>query len=502
MNRRNFLKVAGLCSATLTSGIWSGCVKGAKVPVSQNPFAANGKKRPNFLFLFTDDQCFKTVNALNNPDVKTPNMDRLVKQGVTFTHCFNQGAWNGAVCIASRAMLNTGRYVWTCGGNDCGDYPLWGQVMGQSGYDTFFTGKWHNKTKSLERSFKSIGPNGGGMFPSKDPNAEENMKKGILNDPYDRPRPGNSWSPYDKSLEGHWRKEDGKTVHSSKLWADAAIDYLDSSVSKSDKPFFMYVSFHAPHDPRQSPKEYVDMYPPDKIKIPPNFLPEHPFDQGDHKLRDELLAPFPRTKEAIQTHLSEYYAIITHADHHIGRILDALEKSGEADNTVIIFSADHGLAVGQHGLIGKQNQYDHSIRMPFVMCGPGLQENVQNDAMIYLQSCFATTCEMANIKAPDTVQFPSLVPLLTGEKKQLYDSVYGAYRDYQRMVRTERYKLIRYPHVGEVQLFDLKNDPWEMKDLAEDQSYADRVAELDEKLRWWMKETGDTIDLNQYEKSG
>jgi choline-sulfatase len=136
------------------------------------------------------------------------------------------------------------------------------------------------------------------------------------------------------------------------------------------------------------------MYPPEKIKIPPNFLPEHPFDQGDHKLRDELLAPFPRTKEAVQTHLSEYYAIITHADHHIGRILDALEQSGEADNTIIIFSADHGLAVGQHGLIGKQSQYDHSVRMPFVMCGPGLQENVRSDAMIYLQSCFATTCEM------------------------------------------------------------------------------------------------------------
>ena len=145
--------------------------------------------------------------------------------------------------------------------------------------------------------------------------------------------------------------------------------------------------------------------------------------------------------------------------------------------------------------MGKQNQYDHSIRMPFVICGPGIRKNAQNDTMIYLQSCFATTCEMANIEVPKTVQFPSLVPLLIGKKKKLYDSVYGAYLEFQRMVRTDRYKLIRYPHVDEVQLFDLKKDPWETKDLAEDANYADVVQELDEKLRWWMRKTGDPLNL-------
>lgn len=482
MNRREFLKTAGLTAAAITL---TGCITQVLRPAS---------KRPNFLFLFTDDQSFNTVNALNNPDVKTPNIDRLVKRGVTFTHCFNQGAWHGAVCVASRAMLNTGRYLWQCGGDDCGDHRLWGQTLGSAGYDTYMTGKWHNGDKALQKSFDNLGPIGPGMLHSKDPNAEENEKNGIVNDPYDRPRKGNSWSPYDRSLEGHWLSKDGKKVHSSKVYADAAIDHIENSVSKSDNPFFMYVSFNAPHDPRQSPKKYVDMYPPDKIKIPPNYLPEHPFDQGDHKLRDEVLAPFPRTKEAVQTHLSEYYAIITHGDHQIGRILDSLEKSGKAENTIIIFSSDHGLAVGQHGLMGKQNQYDHSVRMPFVICGPGIEKNVRNNAMIYLQSCFATTCEMADIEVPETVQFPSLVALLKGEKKKLYDSVYGAYRDFQRMVRTDRYKLIRYPHIGKVQLFDLKNDPWETKDLSEDADYADLVRQLDAKLKWWMKETGDKID--------
>jgi arylsulfatase A-like enzyme len=485
MRRRDFLKHMGAGLALASgAGRWTLDAK-----------AAAGE-RPNFLFLFTDDQAFQTIHALNNPDVKTPNMDRLVKRGTTFTHCFNQGAWHGAVCVASRAMLNTGRYVWRCGGDNCGDYPLWGETLGKAGYDTFMTGKWHNQKPALQRSFKTLGPIGPGMFPSTDPNAEANAKKGIVNDPYDRPRPGNSWSPYDKTLKGHWRQVDGETVHSSKLWADSAIDYLNDHAKQSPNPFFMYVAFNAPHDPRQSPKEYVDMYPPEKIKIPPNYLPEHPFDQGDHKLRDEMLAPFPRTKEAVQVHLSEYYAIISHADYHIGRILDALEATGKADNTIIIFSADQGLAVGQHGLMGKQNQYDCSVRMPYVYCGPGIEAGRKIDAMVYLQSAFATTCEMAGVAAPQTVQFPSLVPLLTGEKDKLYDSIYGAYRDFQRMVRTDRYKLIRYPHVGEVQLFDLRQDPWEMNDLAEKPRYAQTVKTLDAELHRWMEVTGDELKLD------
>ncbi len=494
--RRDFLKGIGLGATACAfggAGAWQRLAHAGAG--GANPFAASGKERPNILFLFTDDQAFSTVNVLNNPEVKTPNMDRLVKRGTTFTHCFNQGAWGGAVCIASRAMLNTGRFLWQCGGNDCGDYPLWGETLGKAGYDTFVTGKWHNREKALNRSFKTIGPTGGGMYGSKDSNAEENKAKGIVKDPYNRPRPGNSWSPYDKTLTGHWRNVDGKIVHSSKLWADTAIDYLGNHAKQSDNPFFMYVAFHAPHDPRQAPKKFVDMYPPDKIKIPPNYVPEHPFDQGDHKLRDEVLAPFPRSKKDVQVHLSEYYAIITHADYQIGRILRALKKSGKADNTIIVFSADHGLAVGQHGLMGKQNQYDHSVRMPYVFSGPGIEAGKKNDALVYLQSAFATTCEMAQVDVPETVQFPSLVPLLQGKTKKGYDSVYGAYRDLQRMVRTDRYKLIRYPHVNEVQLFDMKKDPWEMKDLAEDPKYAKRVKELDVDLRRWMKETGDKLEL-------
>ncbi len=482
MDRREFLR-RGLMGLTLASGL----------PMSQLK-AADKASRPNILFLFTDDQCFRTINVLNNKEVHTPNMDRLVRRGVTFTHCFNQGAWNGAICIASRAMLNTGRYVWTCGGNDCGNYPLWGETFTRAGYETYGVGKWHNGKATFQRSFKHQGPMGAGMYASKPVTKKDGDREKVY-DPYNRPREDDFWSPSDTSLTGHWFDVEGNKIHSSQYWADHAIDFLNTTAKTTENPFFMYVAFNAPHDPRQSPQKYVDMYPPEKLTIPPNFMPEHPFDQGDHKVRDELLAPFPRTKEAVQVHLQEYYAIITHADYHIGRILDALEASGKVDNTIIVFSSDHGLALGQHGLMGKQNQYDHSIRMPLVLCGPGLEPERKIDALVYLQSMFATTCDLAGITIPESVQFPSLLPLLRGEKKNIYTSIYNGYRDLQRSVRTERYKLIRYPEVDEIQLFDLQNDPWELTDLAEKEPYQTLKKELDRQLHDWMKKTGDKLEL-------
>jgi arylsulfatase A-like enzyme len=374
-------------------------------------------------------------------------------------------------------MLNTGRHLWNAGGNHCGAYPLWCETFRKAGYDTFETGKWHNGKETFARSF-SHGAHifFGGMH---------GLGK------------GGHWTPhvFDFDPSGKYPNSD-RTIaqkHSSELFADGAVSFLSQQAGREGRPFFMYVSFTAPHDPRQSPNEFLDKYPRKEIQVPPNFLPEFPFDQGDHKIRDEMLAPFPRTPEAIQAHRAEYYAIISHADAQIGRILDALEASGEADNTIIIFSADHGLAVGEHGLMGKQNQYDHSIRVPLILSGPDLPKGKKIDAMVYLHSLFPTTCEMAEIPVPDTVQAKSLLPLLTGEKARIHDSVYGAYKNMQRMVRTERYKLIRYPLAGETQLFDIKEDVWERNNLAKDPKHAALLQELDTQLLAWQKETGDPL---------
>jgi choline-sulfatase len=409
-----------------------------------------------------------------------------------FTHCFNQGGWSGAVCIPSRTMLITGRTLWQSRGTNgqaiAPDAALWGNTLGGAGYNTFMTGKWHLPEAALKRNFQTLGPLTGGFLPS-------TTNGGAA---YHRPAPGNPWTPDGPEWKGHWLTKNGQTIHSTALISDAAIDYLQTSAGSSTNPFFVYVAFNAPHDPRQAPKEFLDRYPPKKLKLPPSFLPQHPFPiEKGFNGRDEILAPYPRTPDIVRAHLQEYYAIVTHLDAEVGRILDALNASGKASNTIVIFTSDQGLAVGQHGLMGKQNLYDHSLRMPFIMAGPGIPPGRRNHALFNMQSLFATTCEMAGIAVPESVQFPSIVPLITGAKKKLHPALYAAFLDRQRAVRTERWKLIRTPHASQVQLFDLKRDPWETRNLAADPRRGAILAMLDAKLRELMREMKDPMTEEQ-----
>ncbi|MBT3277877.1 MAG: sulfatase-like hydrolase/transferase [Phycisphaerales bacterium] len=490
MKRRHFLRMTG------TAGLFAaGC--STLVAKNETPKAI---KRPNVLLLYTDDQTFQTIGALNNPEIKTPNIDKLVARGTTFTHAMNMGGWSGAICVAARAMLNTGRRVWDCQGQSAGNgrLPLFGEQFRKSGYNTFVTGKWHNGTVTLKKSFTHIGKTGGGMFGS----------TGMTGDAYLRPNPPkkDTWDPSDKSRSGHWRSVNGadgkKTIiHSSDLWANEANGFLKDVAAKSADPFLMYVAFHAPHDPRQSPKEYIDKYPVDKIAIPDNYKPLHPFNSGDMYIRDEILAPHPRTKKAVQQHRQEYYAIITHADAAIGRILKALDDSGKADETIVIFTGDHGLAVGRHGLIGKQNLYDHSVRVPLIFAGPGIPKGKKIDKQVYYQSLAPTMMEFCGIDVPKTVQFQSLRNLIDGKPGgyQGEKEAYLAYQIYQRALRGEKYKLIVYPYAGSkivwtknnnesrshnksacypvkpykarIQLFDIQTDPGELTNLADDPKF-------------------------------
>jgi arylsulfatase A-like enzyme len=439
--------------------------------------------KPNFLFLIADDLTYNGIRAMGNSEVDTPNMDRLAQRGCAFTHCFHQGSWLGAVCVASRSMLNSGLTAFRVQ-NHIDEVPSWGQTMGDAGYSTSIVGKWHLSKPLLDRSFQHRDPVFmGGMFES-GPEA------------YNRPAAGNTWTPWDKSLKGQWqparkfRKTSEDAVqHLAQIWADSAAD----RIRESAQPFFLYVGFTSPHDPRQAPKEILDRYPAGKIAVPANYLPEHPFDQGDHKVRDELLAPFPRSREAVQVHRSEYYAHITYLDQQIGRILDALEQSGKAANTYVILTADHGLAVGQHGLMGKQNMYDHSTRIPLIIAGPAIPKGHRVTEKVYQHSVFPTTCELAGIAVPKTVEFPSLAGWLKGSGGARQDSVFCYYRDLQRCVRTDEHKLIVYPQAGKTQLFGLKNDPWEVRDRAEERGYAAVRGRLEELLKKHRHELGDPL---------
>ncbi|MEE8452650.1 MAG: sulfatase-like hydrolase/transferase [Thermoguttaceae bacterium] len=449
--------------------------------------AQSPSKQPNILFIFADDQCFDTINALGNDEIETPNLDRLVDSGVTFTHAYNMGSWSGAVCLASRAMLNTGRFLWHANRvaksaeKEREEGRFWSEHLKLAGYETYMTGKWHVKADT-EKAFDFVTHVRGGM-PKQTP---EGYNRPILGQP-------DPWSPFDPKFGGFW--EGGK--HWSEVLGDDATGFLAQAAGR-DKPFFMYLAFNAPHDPRQSPKEYVDKYPLDRIAVPKSFVPEYPYNNAmscGRGLRDEKLAPFPRTEYSVKVNRQEYYAIITHMDAQVGRILDALDKSGKADETYIFFTADHGLAVGHHGLMGKQNLFDHSIRVPLMVVGPDVPKGEKRDGAVYLQDVMASTLELARIERPDHVQFRSLMPIIHGRREANYDAVYGGYLSAQRMVIQDNHKLLLIPSIKKALLFDLENDPLEMNNLAEAPASGPLMKKLFAKLLELQEETGDKLDL-------
>jgi arylsulfatase A-like enzyme len=228
----------------------------------------------------------------------------------------------------------------------------------------------------------------------------------------------------------------------------------------------------------------MDMYRPADMKLPENFLPEHPFDNGELRIRDELLAPIPRTPEAMRRHLADYYASITCFDFHLGRILDELRRQGMLKNTLIVFTSDHGLAVGgMHGLMGKQNLYEHN-KPPLILVGPGIPRNRRSDALVYLIDLFPTVVDAVGLNPPKGIEGQTLMPIVRGEKSAVRTTIYGAYRNCQRMIRDERWKLIAYDAGGvrNVQLFDLKADPDERTNLATDPRHTAERQRLEKQL--------------------
>ena len=461
-------------------------------------------KKPNILFLFTDDQRAGTIGAMNTYNVQTPNMDKLVENGTAFTNSYILGATTAAVCSPSRAMLMTGRHYFNIEPNVYAQFAFPKEEKGKSdkltfpehfktnGYTTFATGKQHNGTDWVERGFDHVKAAFlGGMTRHFGTKVKDYT-------------PEIGWSaPYQQ-----------KEKFSSEVFADAAIDFLGNNIDE-DKPFLMYVSFTAPHDPRTAPEAFQQKYPTNNIKLPKNYMPEHPFELADEKIRDEVLLPFPRTEEAVKKEISEYYAMITATDAQIGRIIEALEASGEAENTIIVLAGDNGLAVGQHGLLGKQNVYEHSVSVPLIFSGPNIPKNEKNDAFAYLHDVFPTLCGLTGIDIPESIQTEDLTPVIKGEKKAVRNSMFYAYNSWpgedfkpkvnnyggHRAVRIGDFKLIVSAKKNEYtyQLFNIKNDPWELTNLVSNPDYTIMKENLIAELENLIKETGDTADLSKKE---
>lgn len=466
-------------------------------------------RRPNFLFILTDDQGPQTLRAYGNTLCDTPNIDRLATDGITIDGAYHMGAWSGAVCLPSRTMIMTGRSVWRIPGRtkqgaavrDDASVDIAQQslpaVFNRAGYDTFRTCKVGNSYGAANALFNTV--------------REKTCRAG--------------------------NAEDGSAWH-----GDQVVDYLAMRAqSKSEVPFLIYLGFSHPHDPRNGTPELLAKYGarndwdpahpgevnPAAPPLPDNWLPTHPFPHGHPDLRDEVAVQgvmTARDPATVRNEIGREYACIENIDQQIGRVLAKLEELGELDNTYVIFTADHGIAVGAHGLMGKQNLYEHTWRVPFIVRGPGIQPGSRALGNMYLMDVLPTLCDLAGIAVPPTVEGLSLRPVFEGTQNVVRDVLYGAYaggtKPGMRCVRQGDWKLIKYDtldgQVHETQLFNLKENPHEyleehhrpevialtghtpdsaQVDLADDPRYAADRTRLEALLAEEMKRWGDPYRL-------
>jgi arylsulfatase A-like enzyme len=408
-------------------------------------------RRPNVLFLLTDDQRADTIHALGNPVIQTPNLDRLARSGLVFRNAYCMGGDMSAVCFPSRSMLLSGLSLFHLK-HQKGGYAVrydvnFPKTLREAGYETYHHGKRQNGPTGIYKDFEH--------------------EKYLVDDTAER-------------LSGR----PGKEI------ADAAVTFLKSR--DQSRPFFAYLAFGNPHDPRVVIREYRDRYNESKLPLPANYLPLHPFNNGWLTGRDERLADWPRTEAEIRKHLTDYYGVITYLDEQIGRILQALEESGQSKNTIIIFSSDHGLAMGSHGLMGKQNLYEVAMKPPLIFAGPGIRIG-ESESLVYLHDIFPTVCELVGVTPPAGLDARSFAAVLSGKSDSAREAIFLAFMEFQRAVRQGDWKLIRYPQVNIDQLFNLRDDPYELHNLSQEQPERTRV--LSKLLRTLQKANDDTLPL-------
>ncbi|MBW3597191.1 MAG: sulfatase-like hydrolase/transferase [Planctomycetes bacterium] len=463
-------------------------------------------ERPNFVFILADDQSPETLRCYGNEVCQTPNLDRLAREGMIFHDAHHMGAWVGAVCTPSRTMIMTGRTVWRIPGargpginqpksfrEEAAQQSL-PAVFNRAGYDTFRTCKRGNSFEEVNRLFTV----------RKDATKRDGTKEG----------------------GSHWH-------------GDQVLEYLKQREADDDKdPFLIYFGFSHPHDPRNAPPDLAEKYgadnsgPPEKPNpnappLPANYLPAHPFHHGHPGLRDEekVQGVMKRRDEAtVRNEIGRDYACIENIDRQVGRVLDKLQSMGELENTYIIYTSDHGIAVGRHGLMGKQNLYEHTWRVPFIVRGPGIKPGSEASGYIYLLDVLPTLCDLAGISIPESVEGKSFRPVLEGKADRIRDVLYGVYcggtTPGMRAVKTDGWKLIKYDlldgKLRQTHLFNLSENPHEFlpehhdsdlkkqlginpsplqTNLAEDETYASRRNELEELLRKEMERLGDPYEL-------
>ena len=449
-SRRQFLARVGAASvgATMVSAVGA-------------PQA--GAAKPNVLFIFTDDQRADTIAALGNKAIVTPGLDRLARRSFIFSNAYCLGGNCGAVCIPARNMAMSGR--------------------------GFFRFRYDARRKRLVTRNTWHADPAKATFPKSMRAAGYETyyseKSGTANLPQIQ-------TQFDHRQNVHMVRALATGRPARKL-VDDAVAFLKGTRDKT-RPFFMYLGLPCPHDPRWAARRFRALYDSARIPLPVNYKPIHPWNIGSMTIRDECLEAWPRTKDAIRRHLHDYYALISSMDHDIGRLLTALDDLSLTDNTIVIFSSDQGIAIGSHGLMGKQNIYEDTMKVPLLVAGPGIAKGTSK-ALAYIHDIFPTVCELVGAPAPKAIDGLSLAPIIRGKKTKVRDTVFLAYMNTQRSVRDGRWKLLRFPRINRTLLFDLDSDPHETRDLSGQPDQAPRVARMMAMLAAEQKRYGDTIPL-------
>ena len=439
---------------------------------------------PNILWLCTDQQRYDTIGALNNPVIRTPNIDRLVKEGVAFTHAFCQSP----ICTPSRASFLTGMYPSaihaSTNGNEywADSAPLVTKILADAGYDGGLVGKFH-LSGGAARTEPRLPNDGYRYFQF-------------------------SHAPRDSWKEGHDYRDwvEAKGVDFSSLFKDAtsipaelhqttwaaekSIEFIEGD--HDGKPWLLSFNPYYPHPAFTPPKIYLEAYDPEE-------MPEPLFQPGDLAAQVKLAGVDFQSKARppqefnARSLIAAYYGMIQLVDDRIGEILAALDRSGQRDNTLIIFTSDHGEILGDHGLLYKGCRfYEGLVRVPLVFAWEGhFKPGTVHDALVELTDIAPTLLEICAIEQPYRMQGRSLLKLLNGETRKHREYVRSEYyhtlmpeanNDYEgsyaTMYRTERYKLVVYHGHGLGELFDLHVDPGEFNNLWDDPGYRDLRFEL------------------------
>jgi arylsulfatase len=433
--------------------------------------------RPNILWYCTDQQRFDTIAALGYPHVRTPAIDSLVHDGVAFTHAYCQSP----ICTPSRSSFMTGLYPTrahnTRNGNDTfpSSPPLLSKLIADSGYDCGMVGKFH-LTSSGHRT---------------EPRLDDGFSYWKF-----------SHAPRDDWEEGHdyadWVRDQGgdldamresddhvdPALHQTKWASDRSIEFMSQERST---PWMLCVNIYDPHPPFIPPRAYAERYNADDMPGP-HYRDSDLKQQAKLsavEFQDQVRTPAEhdaRTKQAL------YYAMIEQLDEQFGRILAHLDATGQRDNTVIIFTSDHGETLGDHGLMYKGCRfYEGLVRVPLIVSWPGrFAEGVVSDALVELLDLSATVVEAAGLPQPDYMQGRSLAPILAGDadpnhhrdfvRCEYFDALdtefTGGGGTFATMYRNRRYKLCNYHTQGLGELYDLQEDPWEFNDLWDSPDHA------------------------------